>query len=88
MAIAYEDAVAKLHEWTDSPALRNHALDVEAAMRRAEHHYGGAVDEPRWASPACCTTPTTTAGPRSTRGGSSPGSASLHGGPTRTGIRS
>ncbi len=25
MAITYEDAAAKLHEWTDNPALRNHA---------------------------------------------------------------
>src|SRR3954453_3259444 len=50
MAITYEDAVAKLEEWTDSPALRNHARGVEAAMRRAGHRYGtGAADEPRWA---------------------------------------
>jgi predicted hydrolase (HD superfamily) len=50
MAITHEDAVAKLHEWTDSPALRNHARGVEAAMRRAAHRYGaGVTDEPRWA---------------------------------------
>jgi predicted hydrolase (HD superfamily) len=50
MAITYDEAVAKLHEWTDSPALRNHARGVEAAMRRAAHQYGnGASDEPRWA---------------------------------------
>jgi predicted hydrolase (HD superfamily) len=50
MAITHEDAVAKLHEWTDSAALRNHARGVEAAMRRAAHRYGaGAADEPRWA---------------------------------------
>jgi predicted hydrolase (HD superfamily) len=50
MAITHEEAVAKLHEWTDSPALRNHARGVEAAMRRAAHRYGaGAADEPRWA---------------------------------------
>src|SRR3954470_10998703 len=50
MPITYEDAVAKLHEWTDSPALRNHARGVEAAMRRAADRYGaGAADEPRWA---------------------------------------
>jgi predicted hydrolase (HD superfamily) len=50
MAITYEDALAKLHEWTDSPALRNHARGVEAAMRRSAHRYGaGAADEPRWA---------------------------------------
>ncbi|QEH33277.1 HD domain protein [Aquisphaera giovannonii] len=50
MAITYEDAVAKLHEWTDSPALRNHARGVEASMRRAAHRYGrGEADELRWA---------------------------------------
>src|SRR5262249_53408431 len=50
MAITYDDAVAKLHEWTDSPALRNHARGVEAAMRRAANRYGsGPADEPRWA---------------------------------------
>jgi predicted hydrolase (HD superfamily) len=50
MAITYEQAVEKLHEWTDSPALRNHARAVEAAMRRAAYRYGaGAIDEPRWA---------------------------------------
>ena len=50
MAITHEDAVAKLHEWTDSAALRNHTRGVEAAMRRAAHLYGaGAADEPRWA---------------------------------------
>jgi predicted hydrolase (HD superfamily) len=49
MPISYEQAVEKLHEWTDSPALRNHARGVEAAMRRAAYRYGaGAVDEPRW----------------------------------------
>lgn len=50
MAITYEQAVEKLHEWTESPALRNHARAVEAAMRQAAHRYGaGAADEPRWA---------------------------------------
>jgi predicted hydrolase (HD superfamily) len=50
MAISYEEAVAKLHEWTDNPALRNHARGVEASMRRAAHRYGaGEADEPRWA---------------------------------------
>src|SRR3954453_8646816 len=50
MAITYEDAVAKVEEWTDSPALRNHARAVEAVMRRAAHRYGaGAADEPSWA---------------------------------------
>jgi len=50
MAITYGQAVAKLHEWTENPALRNHARAVEAAMRRAAHRYGaGAGDEPRWA---------------------------------------
>jgi predicted hydrolase (HD superfamily) len=50
MAITYEQAVARLNEWTESPALRNHARAVEAAMRRAAHRYGlGEADEPRWA---------------------------------------
>jgi predicted hydrolase (HD superfamily) len=50
MAITYEQAVDKLHEWTDSPALRNHARAVEAAMRLAAHRYGAdEADEPRWA---------------------------------------
>jgi predicted hydrolase (HD superfamily) len=50
MAITYEDAVAKLEEWTDNPALLNHARGVEASMRRAAHRYGaGTSDEPRWA---------------------------------------
>jgi predicted hydrolase (HD superfamily) len=50
MAITYEQAVDKLHEWTESPALRNHARAVEAAMRQAAHRYGGGeADEPRWA---------------------------------------
>jgi predicted hydrolase (HD superfamily) len=50
MAITYEEAVAKLHQWTESPALRNHARAVEAAMRKAAHRYGaGEADEPRWA---------------------------------------
>lgn len=50
MPISYEQAVEKLHEWTDSQALRNHARGVEAAMRHAAHRYGaGADDEPRWA---------------------------------------
>ena len=50
MAITYQQAEEKLHEWTESPALRNHARAVEAAMRRATHRYGGGeVDEPRWA---------------------------------------
>jgi predicted hydrolase (HD superfamily) len=50
MAITYEQAVLKLHEWTQSPALIQHARAVEAAMRRAAHRYGGGdLDEPRWA---------------------------------------
>ena len=49
MAITYEDAVARLEEWTDGSALRNHARGVEASMRRAAHRYGaGADDETRW----------------------------------------
>jgi predicted hydrolase (HD superfamily) len=50
MSISYEQAVAKLHEWTDTAALRNHARGVEAAMRLAAHRYGlGAPDEERFA---------------------------------------
>src|SRR5271166_432665 len=50
MSITYEQAVEKLNDWTISPALRNHARAVEAAMRLAAHQYGaGAADEPRWA---------------------------------------
>ncbi len=50
MAVSYEEAAAKLKEWTDNPALVNHARGVEAAMRLAAHRYGaGADDEPRWA---------------------------------------
>jgi predicted hydrolase (HD superfamily) len=50
MAITYQQAEQKLYEWTESPALRNHARAVEAAMRQAAHRYGGGEpDEPRWA---------------------------------------
>jgi len=50
VAITYEQAVEKLHEWTDSQALLNHARAVEAAMRQAAHRFGaGAADLPRWA---------------------------------------
>ncbi len=50
MAITYEQAEAKLIEWTGSPALVNHARGVEAAMRMAAHRYGAGVDdETRWA---------------------------------------
>ena len=50
MTITHDQAVAKLHEWTPSQPLRNHALAVEAVMRRAAHRYGaGEVDEEQWA---------------------------------------
>jgi predicted hydrolase (HD superfamily) len=50
MPITYEQAVEKMHEWTKSQALRNHARAVEAAMRKAAHRYGaGEADEERWA---------------------------------------
>ena len=40
----------QLREWTDSPAPRNHARAVEAAVRLAAYRYGaGEVDKPRWA---------------------------------------
>lgn len=50
MGIRYDEAEAKLHEWTSNPSLLNHARAVEAVMRRAAHRYGqGAADEPAWA---------------------------------------
>ena len=50
MPITYEQALSKLHEWTLSPALRNHAYAVEAAMRAAAVRYGGDdADELQWA---------------------------------------
>jgi predicted hydrolase (HD superfamily) len=49
MPITYDQAVAKLHEWTDSAALRCHARAVEAAMRLASLRYGGGLDETQWA---------------------------------------
>jgi predicted hydrolase (HD superfamily) len=50
MSISYDQAVAKLLEWTTNPALVLHARAVEAAMRRAAHRFGaGAADEERWA---------------------------------------
>ena len=50
MPITYEQAVARMLEWTPSEALRNHARAVEAAMRKAAHRYGtGEPDEMRWA---------------------------------------
>jgi predicted hydrolase (HD superfamily) len=50
MALTYEEAMAKLKEWTDNPALVNHARGVEASIQRASHRFGvGAADEPRWA---------------------------------------
>jgi predicted hydrolase (HD superfamily) len=50
MAITYEQAEAKLNEWTENVALRNHARAVEAAMRKAAYRYGaGAGDEEQWA---------------------------------------
>jgi predicted hydrolase (HD superfamily) len=50
VAITYEQAEAKLHEWTASPALLNHARAVEAAMRQAAYRYGaGEADVERWA---------------------------------------
>lgn len=50
MGISYDEAVAKLREWTESPSLLGHARAVEVVMRRAAHrHGGGAADEERWA---------------------------------------
>jgi putative nucleotidyltransferase with HDIG domain len=41
-----EEALALLHEHTESPALRAHGLAVEAAMRRYARHFG--EDEDAW----------------------------------------
>lgn len=50
MAITYDEAAALVREWTDNPALLNHARGVEASMRRAAHRHGdGDADETRWA---------------------------------------
>ena len=50
MRVSYEEAVAKLHEWTAGPSLLGHARSVEAVMRRAAYRYGaGEADEPSWA---------------------------------------
>lgn len=50
MGVSYEEAEAKLHEWTSGASLLGHARAVEAAMRRAAHRYGrGAEDETSWA---------------------------------------
>src|SRR5262249_8412205 len=49
MPITYDQAVAKLHEWTASDALRAHARAVEAAMRVASQRYAPGSDETQWA---------------------------------------
>jgi predicted hydrolase (HD superfamily) len=49
MPITYDQAVAKLYEWTESPALRSHARAVEAAMRLASQRYAPGADETQWA---------------------------------------
>ncbi len=41
-----EEALALLHEYTQSESLRNHALAVEAGMREMARRRGG--DEPLW----------------------------------------
>ncbi len=41
-----DEALKLLHEYTQSPALRAHALSVEAAMRHYARHFG--QDEERW----------------------------------------
>ena len=41
-----DEALALLHEYTETPALRAHAYAVEAAMRAYARHYG--EDEERW----------------------------------------
>lgn len=49
MTITREQAWAQLSEWTETDALRIHALTVEAVMRAAAHRYGNGVeDEESW----------------------------------------
>ncbi|MFO0811318.1 MAG: hypothetical protein U0746_22030 [Gemmataceae bacterium] len=44
------EAVAKLHEWVQSPSLLRHMQTVEHVMRRACDRYGGPGDDPEtWA---------------------------------------
>jgi predicted hydrolase (HD superfamily) len=43
-------AIAKLHEWVESPSLRRHCETVEHVMRRAAPHYDGPnANEEQWA---------------------------------------
>ena len=50
MALTRDEAWTKLTEWTETPALRNHARAVEIVMRAAAHRYGaGDADEERFA---------------------------------------
>jgi predicted hydrolase (HD superfamily) len=45
-----DDALAKLHEWVQSPALLRHMFTVEHVMRRAAPRYGGPdADSDVWA---------------------------------------
>jgi predicted hydrolase (HD superfamily) len=45
-----DDALAKLHEWVQSPALLRHMFTVEHVMRRAAPRYGGpGADADVWA---------------------------------------
>ena len=48
---AYESmALAKMHEWVQSPNLRRHIETVEHVMRRAAPRYGGTdADAEQWA---------------------------------------
>src|SRR4051812_37343321 len=49
MGVTYDEALAKLREWTSSTSLLNHAFAVEAVMRRAASRYGrGREDEEVW----------------------------------------
>ena len=49
MSIKYNEAYAKLMEWTDNPALVNHGKMVGTVMKVAAHKYGaGKEDEERW----------------------------------------
>lgn len=49
MPLTYEEAVAHLHDWTETESLRRHARAVELVMRAAAHRYGaGEADADRW----------------------------------------
>jgi predicted hydrolase (HD superfamily) len=49
MSLTREEALAQLHEWTETEALRKHARTVELVMRAAALRYGGGEEDvERW----------------------------------------